>query len=86
LAQTDYCCTLKDPNQITACTAQVEGLPHTSEHMIDTSADRRAPMASYLEDHMAYLFSEGVADAQSPDIKDLVAEPALTCDAEHPCR
>jgi hypothetical protein len=43
-------------------------------------------MASYLEDHMAYLCSEGVWDAQSPDIKDLVAELALTCEPEQPCK
>ena len=85
LANADYCA-LKDPKEQTAYAAYVEYLLYTSEQMIDTSPDWRAPMASYLEDHMAYLCSEGVWDAQSPDIRDLVAELALTCEAEQQCR
>jgi hypothetical protein len=85
LANADFC-TLKDPKEQTAYAAYVEYLLYTSEQMIDTSPDWRAPMASYLEDHMAYLCSEGVWDAQSPDIRDLVAELALTCEAQHPCK
>ncbi|MGB8812047.1 MAG: hypothetical protein WCC57_02575 [Paracoccaceae bacterium] len=85
LARADYC-TLKDPNQITAYTAYVEYMLYTAEQMIDTSPDWRGPMASYLGDHMAYLCSEGIWDAQSPDIKDLMAELALTCEAEQQCR
>ena len=85
LANADYCA-LKDTNQATAYTAYVEYLLYTSEQMIDSSPDWRAPMASYLEDHMAYLCSEGVWDAQSPDIKDLLTELALTCEAEQPCK
>ena len=84
LANADYC-TLKDPKEQTAYAAYVEYLLYTSEQMIDTSPDWRAPMASYLGDHMAYLCSEGIWDAQSPDIKDLVAELALTCEAKHQC-
>lgn len=84
LATADYCA-LTDPNQITAYSAFVEYLLYTSEQMIDTSPDWRAPMASYLEDHLAYLCSEGIWDAQSPDIKDLVAELALTCKPENQC-
>ncbi len=84
LAHAKYC-TLKDPNQITAYTAYVEYLLYTAEQMIDTSPDWRAPMASYLGDHMEYLCSEGIWDAQSPDIRDLVAELALTCEAQHQC-
>ena len=85
LANADYC-TLKDPKEQTAYAAYVEYLLYTSEQMIDTSPDWRAPMASYLGDHMAYLCSEGIWDAQSPDIKDLVAELALTCEAKHQCK
>jgi hypothetical protein len=85
LANADYCA-LKDANQTTAYTAYVEYLLYTSEQMIDTSPDWRGPMASYLEDHMAYLCSQGIWDAQSPDIKDLVAELALTCEAEKQCK
>jgi hypothetical protein len=85
LARADYCA-LTDPNQITAYAAYVEYLLYTAEQMIDTSPDWRAPMASYLEDHMAYLCSEGIWDAQSPDIKDLVAELALTCQPESQCK
>lgn len=84
LANADYCA-MKDPKEQTAYAAYVEYLLYTSEQMIDTSPDWRAPMASYLEDHMAYLCSEGVWDAQSPDIKDLVAELALTCEAGVKC-
>lgn len=85
LANADYC-TLKDPAQTTAYAAYVEYLLYTAEQMIDTSPDWRAPMASYLEDHMAYLCSEGIWDAQSPDIKDLVAELALRCKPESQCK
>lgn len=84
LATADYC-TLQDANQTTAYSAYVEYLLYTAEQMIDTSADWRAPMASYLEDHMAYLCSQAVWDAQSSDIKDLVAELALSCQPEHQC-
>jgi hypothetical protein len=85
LANADYCA-LTDRNQITAYAAYVEYLLYTSEQMIDTSPDWRAPMASYLGDHMAYLCSEAIWDAQSPDIKDLMAELALTCEAKHQCK
>lgn len=85
LASADYCA-LTDENQKTAYTAYVEYLLYTSEQMIDTSPDWRGPMASYLEDHMAYLCSQGIWDAQFPDIKDLVAELALTCEAENQCK
>lgn len=84
LANADYCA-LKDPKEQTAYAAYVEYLLYTSEQMIETSPDWRAPMASYLEDHMAFLCSEGVLDAQSPGIKDLVAELALTCQTEAKC-
>lgn len=84
LANADYCA-LKDAGQITAYAAYVEYLLYTAEQMIDTSPDWRTPMASYLRDHMAYLCSEDIWDAQSPDIKDLVAELALTCEARHKC-
>ncbi len=85
LATADYCA-LKDTNQTAAYSAYVEYLLYTSEQMIDTSPEWRGPMASYLQDHMAYLCSEGVWNAQSPDIKDLLAEMALTCDAESQCK
>jgi hypothetical protein len=84
LANADYCA-LKDANQTTSYAAYVEYLLYTSEQMIDTSSEWRAPMASYLADHMSYLCSQGIWDAQSPDIKDLVAELALTCEAQHQC-
>jgi hypothetical protein len=42
--------------------------------MVDTSPDWRAPMASYLDDHLAYL------------CKDLVAELALRCKPESQCK
>jgi hypothetical protein len=84
LANADFC-TLDDAGQTTAYTAYVEYLAYTAEQMIDTSPDWRAPMASYLEDHMAYLCSDKVWDSQSPDIKDLMTELALTCVAEVKC-
>lgn len=85
LASADYCA-MKDTNQITAYAAYVEYLLYTAEQMIDTSPEWRGPMASYLGDHMAYLCSEGIWDAQSPDIKELVAELALTCQPESQCK
>lgn len=84
LANADYCA-LTDPGQKTAYAAYVEYLIYTAEQMIDTSPDWRAPMASYLGDHMAYLCSEGVWDAQSPDVADLLAELGLSCAAESQC-
>jgi uncharacterized protein YciU (UPF0263 family) len=85
LANADFCA-MTDANQTTAYAAYVEYLLYTSEQMIDTSSDWRTPMASYLEDHMAYLCSQGIWDAQSPDIKDLVAQLALSCKAENQCK
>jgi hypothetical protein len=85
LARADYC-SLTDVNQKTAYAAYVEYLLYTSEQMIDTSPEWRGPMASYLEDHMAYLCSEGIWDAQLPDIKDLVAELALSCQPKNQCK
>lgn len=84
LANGDYCA-MTDAGQKTAYTAYVEYLVYTAEQMVDTSPDWRAPMASYLQDHMAYLCSEGIWDAQSPDIRDLLAELALTCEAQSTC-
>ena len=85
LAIADYCA-LTDPKEQTAYAAYVEYLLYTAEQMIDTSPDWRTPMANYLGDHMKYLCSEGIWDAQSPEIKDLVAELALTCKPENQCR
>jgi hypothetical protein len=84
LATADYCA-LSDAGQKTAYTAYVEYLVYTAEQMVDTSPDWRAPMASYLEDHMAYLCSEGVWDGASPDVRELIADLALTCGAESRC-
>ncbi|MBL9052796.1 MAG: hypothetical protein JNN02_03610 [Tabrizicola sp.] len=84
LANADYCA-LNDENQKTAYTAYVEYLIYTAEQMIDTSPDWRAPMASYLGDHMAYLCTQSVWDAQSPDVRDLIAELALSCETESQC-
>lgn len=85
LANADYCA-LKDPAQATAYAAYVEYLLYTAEQMIDTSPEWRVPMASYLQEHMSYICSAGVWDAQSKDIKDLVAELTLTCEAEQQCQ
>lgn len=84
LANADYCA-LRDAGQTTAYAAYVEYLIYTAEQMIDISPEWRAPMASYLADHMAYLCSQGVWDAQSQDIRDLMAELALSCEAEKQC-
>jgi len=84
LANADYCA-LKDPGQTTAYAAYVEYLIYTAEQMIDTSPEWRTPMASYLGDHMSYLCSQGVWDAQSKEIKGLIAELALSCEAEKLC-
>ena len=84
LANADYC-TLTDARQKIAYTAYVEYLLYTAEQMIATSPDWRGPMASYLQDHMAYLCSQGIWDAQSPEIRDLVAELALSCEADSQC-
>lgn len=85
LARADYC-TLKDASQATAYAAYVEYLLYTAQQMTDTSPEWRRQMASYVEDHMAYLCSEGIWSAQSPDIKELVAELELTCKPEHQCK
>lgn len=84
IANADYCA-LKDANQITAYESYVEYLIYTAEQMIDTSAEWRAPMASYLQDHMVYLCSQEVWEAQSSEIKDLIADLALRCEADHRC-
>lgn len=84
LASANYC-TLTDPTQITAYTAYVEYLLYTSEQMIDTSDSWQQPMASYLRDHMNYLCTEAVWDAQSPEIRQLVADVGLICKPENQC-
>ena len=79
------CCALKETNQIAAYSAYVEYLLYTAEQMIDTSPEWKGPMASYLGGHMSYVCSAGVWDAQSDSIKELVAELALTCEAQNHC-
>lgn len=81
LASADFC-TLKDANQTTAYAAYVDYLLYTAEQMIDTSPEWRGPMATYLDDHLAYLCSKA---AQSPDIQDLMAELAMECTPQNSC-
>lgn len=83
LANADYCA-LKGKNQSTAYAAYVEYLLYTAEQMIDTSPDWRGPMASYLGDHVTYLCSRDVWDAQG-DVQALVADLGLVCKPEHQC-
>ena len=85
LASANYCA-LKDTTQISAYAAYVEYLLYTSEQMIDTAPEWRAPMASYLAAHMPYLCDPQNQDAQTPDIKDLIAELGLTCKPEVQCK
>jgi hypothetical protein len=83
LANADYCA-LTDAGQKTAYTAYVEYLVYTAEQMIDTSPDWRAPMASYLDDHMAYLCSPDAGDPNG-DVAALMADLALVCEAQTQC-
>jgi len=83
LANADYCA-LTDPGQKTAYAAYVEYLAYTAEQMVDTSPDWRGPMASYLEDHMAYLCSGDAWDANG-DLADLMAGLDLVCQPEPAC-
>ncbi len=84
LANADYCA-LKDPKEQTAYAAYGEYLLYTSEQMIDTSPDWRAPMASYLGDHKVYLCSRDVWDANG-DAAALVADLGLVCQPEDTCK
>ena len=82
LANADYCA-LTDPKEKTAYAAYVDYLLYTTEQMIDTSPDWRAPMAGYLGDHMAYLCS---AEAQAqPDVQEMLVDLDLTCTPEVTC-
>lgn len=83
LANADYCA-LKGTNQSTAYAAYVEYLLYTAEQMVDTSPDWRGPMVGYLGDHMTYLCSPEVWDAQG-DVRALVANLGLVCMPEHRC-
>lgn len=83
LANADYCA-LTDEGQKTAYTAYVEYLVYTAEQMIETSTDWLAPMASYLEDHMAYLCSPDAGDPNG-DVAALMADLALVCEAPTSC-
>jgi hypothetical protein len=83
LANADYCA-LTDAGQKTAYTAYVEYLVYTAEQMVDTSPDWRGPMASYLEDHMAYLCGPDAGD-QNGDMAALMADLALVCEAQTQC-
>jgi hypothetical protein len=83
LANADYCA-LKGTKEQTAYAAYVEYLLYTSEQMIDTSPDWRAPMAAYLGDHMTYLCSQDVWDVQG-DVQALVANLGLVCKPEDQC-
>jgi hypothetical protein len=83
LAGADYC-VLAGANQTIAYQAYVEYLLYTSEQMIDTSESWRGPMKSYLADHMRYLCSPEVRDAND-DVRALVESLSLICSPEHQC-
>ncbi|MBN8629506.1 MAG: hypothetical protein J0L76_01475 [Rhodobacterales bacterium] len=84
LANADYCA-ITDPNQKSAYEAYAEYLLYTAEQMVDTSPDWRAPMASYLDDHLAYLCSTTIQHAQPPEIAELMVELGLECSAVEQC-
>ena len=83
LAQADFC-TMTDPNQRTAYGAYVEYLLYTAEQMVDSSAQWQAPMASYLDDHKAYLCDPAGIGAQ-PGTADLLAEMGISCTPQDRC-
>ena len=83
-ANPDYCAIRGSPNE-GAYETYVEYLLYTSEQMIDTSDSWQQPMGSYLRDHMNYLCTEAVWDAQSPEIRQLVADVGLVCKPENQC-
>lgn len=84
LAQADYCA-LRGTTQLTAYGAYVEYLLYTSEQMIETSPDWRAPMAGYLNDHMEYLCDpEGLGARDG--VAGLLAQVGLVCKPENTCQ
>lgn len=83
LAQADYC-SLKDTAQITAYGAYVEYLLYTAEQMIETSPDWRAPMASYLGEHMEYLCDPERLGARD-GVADLLSQAGLVCKPQNTC-
>jgi hypothetical protein len=83
LANADYCA-ITDVGQKTAYAAYVEYLVYTAEQMVDTSPGWRKPMASYLEDHIVYLCSPDVWDANG-DVAALMADLGLDCEAQPRC-
>lgn len=84
LAAAEYCA-ISDGTQITAYSAYVDYLLYTAEQMIDTSPDWQAPMASYLRGHLGYLCDPANRDAQTEDVRELLDELGLSCEAVKPC-
>lgn len=80
LATADYCA-LEGATQRSAYSAYVDYLLYTAEQMVETSADWRAPMASYLSDHKAYFCSANLGVG----VSDLVSELGLQCTAADQC-
>lgn len=89
LAEADYC-TLSNPAQAqdvsaTAYSAYVDYLIYTTEQMVDTSEDWRAPMAAYLGDHMTYLCTGNSPAKRDAGVRDLLLELGLECTAAQSC-
>lgn len=84
IAVLDYCA-LTDDKQRIAYSAYVEYLLYTADQMISTSKAWKEPMKDYLSQHMSYLCSFGVWEAQSPEVQGLAEELGLHCEAAHLC-
>ncbi len=80
LATADYCA-LENLQQRAAYSAYVDYLLYTAEQMIDTADNWRAPMASYLGDHKAYVCSANLGK----DMQGLVRELGISCAAADRC-
>ena len=92
LAEADYCLLSDDADttrnqnvSATAYSAYVDYLIYTTEQMVDTSAEWRAPMAGYLGQHMGYLCASESPASRDPDVRDLLADLGLVCGAVSSC-
>lgn len=78
LASANYCA-LPAGVAETSYTAYVDYLIYTTEQMVETSDDWRAPMTGYLRDHMTYLCTADSPAHRDPGVRGLMADLGLEC-------
>jgi parvulin-like peptidyl-prolyl isomerase len=84
IAAADYCALKEDKDKM-AYEAYVEYLLYTAEQMIDTDDTWRAPMTSYMTDHMDYFCSANDFESQTPAVSAIIEGLRKNCKADAAC-